>query len=180
LNARELATLVVMVVIVPTTWFEKLSVISFFSLCYTLSLLFVMLSTAYIGFYDGIGFKSQIPFVQASKISKFIGIYSFGYGLAPIYPSIYYSMQNQTSFTLAFFQVLSIAFGVFTIIFLLFQLLGSFMFGFSTAPLITQNLPRHFLASRLAGWVSFIIPVSKFPLLMHPITLDVYEIIAKK
>ncbi|EFJ11181.1 hypothetical protein SELMODRAFT_126836 [Selaginella moellendorffii] len=163
-------------VIVPATWFEKLSTVSFFSLCCTLGLLFVMALTIYIGFFDGVGFKARIPLVRTSQISKSIGIYSFGYGSAPIYPSIYYSMRNQGSFTL----VLSIAFGVFTAVFLLFGLLGSFMFGFTTAPLITQNLPSHLLASRLAIWVSFVIPVSKFPLLMHPITSDVHEIIARK
>ncbi|EFJ08544.1 hypothetical protein SELMODRAFT_131575, partial [Selaginella moellendorffii] len=176
LNTREFATFVAMVVIVPATWFEKLSTVSFFSLCCTLGLLFVMVLTIYIGFFGGVGFKARIPLVRTSQISKSIGIYSFGYGSAPIYPSIYYSMRNQGSFTL----VLSIAFGVFTAVFLLFGLLGSFMFGFTTAPLITQNLPSHLLASRLASWVSFVIPVSKFPLLMHPITSDIHEIIARK
>ncbi|XP_024517461.1 amino acid transporter AVT1E [Selaginella moellendorffii] len=174
LNTREFATFVAMGVIVPATWFEKLSTVSFFSLCCTLGLLFVMALTIYIGFFDGVGFKARIPLVRTSQISKSIGIYSFGYGSAPIYPSIYYSMRNQGSFTLVryfvnqyswkcctSFQVLSIAFGVFTAVFLLFGLLGSFMFG-------------------LAIWVSFVIPVSKFPLLMHPITSDVHEIIARK
>ncbi|XP_024519987.1 amino acid transporter AVT1D [Selaginella moellendorffii] len=105
LNTREFATFVAMVVIVPATWFEKLSTVSFFSLCCTLGLLFVMVLTIYIGFFGGVGFKARIPLV------------------------------------------LSIAFGVFTAVFLLFGLLGSFMFGFTTAPLITQNLPSHLLAS---------------------------------
>ncbi|KAL1545598.1 amino acid transporter AVT1D-like isoform X1 [Salvia divinorum] len=173
LDSYQTCAIVATLVILPTVWLRNLSLLSYVSICGVVTLALVVLCLVWVGVVSDIGFNPNGKALNFSHLPITIGIYSFCYGGHSVFPNIYSSMENPSRFP----SVLTISFMISGLLYASVAVLGFLMFGDATKPQFTLNLPTRLIASKIAGWVVVVAPLTKFGLAMTPVALAIEELL---
>ncbi|GLJ50690.1 hypothetical protein SUGI_1079900 [Cryptomeria japonica] len=173
LNAHQSFVLFAALVILPTIWLRDLSLLSYISAGGVVASVVVVLSVAWVGAFDGVGFHYSGSLWNPSGLPTVIGLYAFCYCGHAVFPNIYSSMKDRRQFS----SVLILCFIVCTFIYASIAVLGYLMFGNELLSQVTLNLPREKLASKVAICTTLINPFAKYALTLTPLSLALEELL---
>ncbi|BBN02195.1 solute carrier family 32 (vesicular inhibitory amino acid transporter) [Marchantia polymorpha subsp. ruderalis] len=174
LDSQHVFCIVSALVIMPTVWLRDLSVLSYVSAGGVVATLVVVFSVFWVGAFDGVGFhRGTGPLLNIAQLPVSIGLYGFCYSGHAVFPNVYTSMKRPQDFNL----VLQVSFFIVSLIYGGMAVMGISMFGQDTLSSITLNLPKEFLASKIAVWTTVINPITKFALTMTPVALCLEELL---
>lgn len=159
--------------LLPTVWLRDLSYLSYLSAGGVLASIVVVFSVLWVGALDGVDFHETGPFFTLSGLPVSIGLYGFCYSGHAVFPNIYSSLRNRNDYN----KVLGVSFTLCTLLYAGMAVMGFKMFGLETASQITLNLPKQFLASKIAVWTTVVNPFTKFALTMTPVALSLEELL---
>ncbi|KVH92685.1 Amino acid transporter, transmembrane, partial [Cynara cardunculus var. scolymus] len=137
------------IVILPTSWLNNMSLLSYISASGVLASLIILGSILWAGSFDGIGFQERGKLVNWKGIPSAISLYAFCYGAHPVFPTLYTSMKNQLTYS-------SMA------------VIGYLMFGSEVESQITLSLPTDKISSRVAISTTLVTPIAKYALMLTP------------
>jgi len=98
LNGKQAFMATVAFVIMPTLWWDNLSVLSYVSMSGVLATTVTLGSISWIGAFDGIGFHQKGKLINWSGIPTALSLYAFCYGAHPVLPTLYSSMKSKHQF----------------------------------------------------------------------------------
>ncbi|KAL9998476.1 putative amino acid transporter, transmembrane domain-containing protein [Helianthus debilis subsp. tardiflorus] len=156
--------ILVAIVILPTSWLNSLSILSYISASGVLATVIILSSVFWAGAFDSVGFQEEGKFVNWNGIPAAISLYAFCYCAHPVFPTLYTSMRNQHQFS----KVLFVCFAFCTVTYSLMAILGYLMFGSNAESQITLNLPTHHISSRVAICTTLVTPIAKYALMLTP------------
>lgn len=159
--------------VLPTVWLRDLSYLSYVSAGGVIASMVVAFSVVGVGAIDGVGFYETGPLFKLSGLPVSIGLFGFCYSGHAVFPNIYSSLRNRNDYN----KVLGVSFILCTLLYAGMAVLGFKMFGADTASQITLNLPKQFLASKIAVWTTVVNPFTKFALTMTPVALSLEELL---
>lgn len=159
--------------VLPTVWLRDLSYLSYVSAGGVIASIVVAFSVLWVGALDGVGFHETGPLFKLSGLPVSIGLYGFCYSGHAVFPNIYSSLRNRNDYN----KVLGVSFTLCTVLYAGMAVMGFKMFGYETASQITLNLPKQFLASKIAVWTTVVNPFTKFALTMTPVALSLEELL---
>ncbi|KAI3726101.1 hypothetical protein L1987_65898 [Smallanthus sonchifolius] len=157
--------ILVAIIILPTSWLNSLSILSYISASGVLATVIILSSIFWAGAFDGIGFEEKGKFVNWNGIPSAISLYAFCYCAHPVFPTLYTSMKNQHQFS----KVLFLCFAFCTVTYSMMAVIGYLMFGSNAESQITLNLPTHHISSRVAICTTLVTPIAKYALMLTPI-----------
>ncbi|CAI5968924.1 unnamed protein product [Closterium sp. NIES-65] len=165
LTSRHVFVLISALCILPTMYLRDLSLLSYVSAGGVVASVVVVSSVAWVGVAD-VGFHQSGPLLSIWGMPVTIGLFGFCYSGHAVFPNIYMSMRNRNDFN----KVLYCSFILCTLIYGGMAVMGFTMFGSALENQITLNLPRQFIASKIAIWTTVVNPFTKYPLMrtIHP------------
>lgn len=98
LNGKQAFMATVALVIMPTLWWDNLSVLSYVSMSGVLATTVTLGSISWVGAFDGIGFHQKGKLINWSGIPTALSLYAFCYGAHPVLPTLYSSMKSKHQF----------------------------------------------------------------------------------
>ncbi|KAJ4888188.1 Aa_trans domain-containing protein [Raphanus sativus] len=164
MNGKQSFMASVALVIMPTLWWDNLSVLSYVSMSGVLATVVTLGSISWVGAVDGIGFRQSRKLINWSGIPTALSLYAFCYGAHPVLPTLYNSMKSKHQFN----NVLLISFILCTIGYTSMAVLGYLMYGSNTLSQITLNLPTHKTSSKVAIYTTLVNPIAKYALMITP------------
>ncbi|KAK6146903.1 hypothetical protein DH2020_017815 [Rehmannia glutinosa] len=191
LDSYQICAITSTLVILPTVWLRNLSLLSYVSVGGVVTLVLVVLCLLWVGVTSDVGFHPSGKALDFTNLPITIGIYSFCYGSHSVFPNIYSSMQEPSRFP----SVLVISFVTAGLLYAGIAVCGFLMFGESTNPQFTLNLPTNLVASDIAAWsvvrkqkhgptfsgilpcFQVAAPVTKFGLTITPVALAIEELL---
>ncbi|XP_076886830.1 amino acid transporter AVT1I-like [Bidens hawaiensis] len=162
--AKSGFVILVAIIILPTSWLNSLSILSYISASGVLATVIILSSIFWAGAFDGVGFEEKGKLVNSNGIPSAISLYAFCYCAHPVFPTLYTSMKKQHQFS----KVLFLCFAFCTITYSLMAVLGYLMFGSDAESQITLNLPTHHISSRVAICTTLVTPIAKYALMLTP------------
>ncbi|CAM6108029.1 unnamed protein product [Calypogeia fissa] len=157
----------------PTLWLRDLSLLAYISAGGVVASVAIVFAVGYAGAFDGIGFHHTGTLINVSGLPVAVGVYAFCFCGHAVFPSIYRSMKHRADFS----KVLLVCFVIVTIIYAGIGVLGYTMFGNEVESQVTLNLPKDYLSSRVAIWITLVSPFSKFALTITPLAVALEEFI---
>ncbi|CAL9187957.1 unnamed protein product [Musa hybrid cultivar] len=173
LSPHQLFALTTAIAVLPTVWLKNLSVLSYLSAAGVVATILVIICLLWGGVVDQIGFHPGGRALNLVDLPVALGLYGFGYSGHSVFPNIYSSMKRPSQFP----TVLIICFVLCTIMYSAVAVAGYLMFGDSLKSQFTLNMPRQYLASKVAVWTTVINPLSKYALTMTPVALSLEELL---
>ncbi|KAK6140260.1 hypothetical protein DH2020_026058 [Rehmannia glutinosa] len=173
LDSYQICAITSTLVILPTVWLRNLSLLSYVSVGGVVTLVLVVLCLLWVGVTSDVGFHPSGKALDFTNLPITIGIYSFCYGSHSVFPNIYSSMKEPSRFP----SVLVISFVTAGLLYAGIAVCGFLMFGESTNPQFTLNLPTNLVASDIAAWSVVAAPVTKFGLTITPVALAIEELL---
>ncbi|KAI3669994.1 hypothetical protein L6452_41547 [Arctium lappa] len=170
IGAQTGCLVLIAVVILPTSWLNNMSLLSYISASGVLASLIILGSILWAGAFDGIGFQEKGELVNWNGIPSAISLYAFCYCAHPVFPTLYTSMRNRRQFS----KVLILCFGFCTFTYSSMAVIGYLMFGSNVNSQITLNLPTNNISSRVAISTTLVTPVAKYALMLTP-TVNAFE-----
>ncbi|KAI5339456.1 hypothetical protein L3X38_018728 [Prunus dulcis] len=166
ISGKKCFTILGGLIVLPTVWFDSLSLLSYVSASGVFSSVIIIGSILWTAVFDGIGFHQEgsVP-LNWSGIPTAVSLYAFCYCAHPVFPTLYKSMKNKRQFP----NVLLVCFILCTLGYASMAVLGYLMFGSTVESQITLNLPTEELSSKIAIWTTLINPLSKYALMVTPI-----------
>ncbi|XP_024978587.1 amino acid transporter AVT1I-like [Cynara cardunculus var. scolymus] len=165
IGARTGFLVLIAILILPTSWLNNMSLLSYISASGVLASLIILGSILWAGAFDGIGFKETGKLVNWKGIPSAISLYAFCYCAHPDFPTLYTSMKNQRQFS----KVLIICFAVCTVTYSSMAVIGYLMFGSKVESQITLSLPTNKISSRVAISTTLVTPIAKYALMLTPL-----------
>ncbi|GMH05120.1 hypothetical protein Nepgr_006960 [Nepenthes gracilis] len=165
IGGRESFVVIVALVILPSVWFDSISILSYISACGVLASAVVLGSILWGGAAEGIGFHNKGEFLNWNGIPTAASLYAFCYCAHPVFPTLYCSMRKKHQFS----KVLLLCFLFSTISYASMAICGYLMFGSNVESQITLSLPVHKVSSKVAIFVTLVNPLSKYALMLAPV-----------
>nr|XP_043618024.1 amino acid transporter AVT1I-like [Erigeron canadensis] len=165
IGAKTGFVILVSLVILPTSWFSNMSILSYISASGVLATVIILGSIFWVGAFDGIGFQEKGDLINWGGIMSATSLYAFCYCAHPIFPTLYSSMRNQSQFS----KVLFVCFAFCTVTYSLMAIIGYLMFGSEAESQITLNLPTGITSSKVAICTTLVTPIAKYALMLTPI-----------
>ncbi|KAL8231935.1 hypothetical protein R6Q57_001713 [Mikania cordata] len=159
IGAKSGFIVLVALVILPTSWLDNMSILSYISASGVVASLIILASIFWAGSVDDIGFQEKGTLVNWKGIPSAISLYAFCYCAHPVFPTLYTFMRNQRQFS----KVLLVCFVLCTVTYSLMGVIGYLMFGSNAESQITLNLPTHNVSSRVAICTTIVTPIAKYP-----------------
>ncbi|CAB4304237.1 unnamed protein product [Prunus armeniaca] len=156
ISGKKCFTILGGLIVLPTVWFDSLSLLSYVSASGVFS------SVIIIGSICGLLFLMELDFTKRDRV-----------------PYALQSMKNKRQFP----NVLLVCFILCTLGYASMAVLGYLMFGSTVESQITLNLPTEELSSKIAIWTTLINPLSKYALMVTPIlntAQNGFQVAAKK
>ncbi|KAK1563841.1 hypothetical protein Q3G72_033694 [Acer saccharum] len=172
LNSHQLFMITSTLIILPTVWLQNLSLLSYISVGGVVTTVLIAICLLWVGVVDHVGFHPTGTALDFANLSVTIGIYGFCYAGHSVFPNIYSSMKEPSKFL----WVLIISFGFCWLLNMVVAICGFLMFGDSVKSQFTLNMPKEYTASKLAVWLTVVIPMTKFALTIAPIALSLEEL----
>jgi len=173
LPAKQLFAILTAIVVLPTVCLKDLSILSYISAGGVIASVLVFLCLFWVGTVDQVGFHHSGSLLSLANLPVAIGLYGYCYSGHAVFPNIYTSMKKRTQFT----AVLIASFTICTIMYAVTALMGYTMFGDETNSQFTLNMPKRFVASKLAVWTTVVNPLTKYALTITPVALSMEELI---
>ncbi|KAJ8434470.1 hypothetical protein Cgig2_006276 [Carnegiea gigantea] len=158
--------IIVALIILPSVWLDNLSILPYISATSVMASVIIVVSIFWVGAFDGIGFHHKGDLISWSGVPTAVSLHSFCYCAHTDFPTLYNSMEKRHHFS----QVLFLCFLCTTIIYAAMAMTGSLMFGPTVDSQITLNLPIQKLSSRIAVHTTLVNPLSKYALMLEPIS----------
>ncbi|KAF7802991.1 Amino acid transporter AVT1I [Senna tora] len=175
-GGKQFFVVLIGLVIMPSVWLDDLSLLSYVSASGVFASGIILCSIFWTGVGDsGVGFSQKGSLVNWSGIPTAVSLYAFCYCAHPVFPTLYNSMRNKHQFS----NVLLICFVISTIGYASMAIFGYMMFGPSVDSQITLNLPTNKLSSKVAIYTTLVNPVSKYALMVTPITNALKELLPR-
>ncbi|RAL39300.1 hypothetical protein DM860_002833 [Cuscuta australis] len=159
--------------ILPTVMLRNLSLLSYISAGGVVAFVMIIFCLLWVGLLNDFEFHRSGSVLNFSKLPVTVGIYSFCFGGHSVFPSIYSSMREPSKFP----SLILLSFLVAFVSFAGVAILGFLMFGEATKSQFTLNLPEKHLASKLAKWIVFITPLTKYALTITPVAFSIEELL---
>ncbi|KAK9704901.1 hypothetical protein RND81_07G018800 [Saponaria officinalis] len=164
-DGNETFVMIIAIVLLPTIWLDDLSILAYFSATGVVTCVAILVTVIWVGVFDGVGFRNGGELVNWKGVPTAVSLFMFCYSANPVFPTLYTSMHKKKHFS----KVLLIGFSFATIMNASMAILGYLMFGSNLQSQITLNLPTQNLASKIAIYVAWMSPLSKFALIMKPV-----------
>lgn len=173
LPPQKLFSILTAIVVLPTVWLRDLSILSYISAGGVISSILVFMCLFWVGTVDHVGFHHRGSLLSLANLPVAIGLYGYCYSGHAVFPNIYTSMKKRTQFT----AVLIASFIICTLMYAGTAIMGYTMFGDATTTQFTLNMPKTFVASKLAVWTTVVNPLTKYALTITPVALSMEELI---
>ncbi|EFJ14266.1 hypothetical protein SELMODRAFT_181183 [Selaginella moellendorffii] len=173
LDSHKLFAILAALFILPTVWLRNLHLLSYVSAGGVVASLIVVFTVFWVGAVDGIGFHETGKFIDIAGLPVSLGLYGFCYSGHAVFPNIYTSMKNKSRYN----RVLTISFVLCAGLFGAVAAMGYKMFGDKTRSQVTLNMPKEFVASKIALWTIVINPFTKYALTITPVALSLEELL---
>ncbi|PON33596.1 Aspartic peptidase [Parasponia andersonii] len=173
LDSHQIFAISATLVILPTVWLKNLSLLSYFSIGGVVASILVALCLLWVGVVNKIGFHARGTTLDIANLPATIGIYGYAFSGHAVFPSIYTSMSKSSRFP--YVLVTSFIFCVF--LYTGVTVCAFLMFGDSTKSQFTLNMPKEFVASKIAIWTMVVNPITKYALTLTPVTLSLEELL---
>ncbi|KAJ3222233.1 hypothetical protein HK099_002546 [Clydaea vesicula] len=178
LNATYVKTILV-VTLVPFTWFKRLSVLAYSSFLGIVAIINIMAILIFDGVTSDI-VGSSLFFVSETatlppslfEFPQSFGLLFSGFVCSTLLPSLYSEMKNKKDyknmikFSYIFVFLFSLAWGI----------LGYLMFGSHVLPAVSENMTRNVnydqVLNRVALWFLIVSLVTKYPIIMNALNLN--------
>ncbi|KAL9243015.1 hypothetical protein vseg_016957 [Gypsophila vaccaria] len=164
-DGNQTFVMIIALVLLPTIWLDDLSILAYFSATGIVACVVILVTVTWVGVFDGVGFHNKGELVNWKGVPMAVSLFMFSYSANPVFPTLYTSMHKKKHFS----KVLLIGFSFATIMNATMAILGYLMFGSSLQSQITLNLPTQYLSSKVAIYVAWMSPLSKFALIMKPV-----------
>ncbi|PON62975.1 Amino acid transporter, transmembrane domain containing protein [Parasponia andersonii] len=166
IDGQQCFILLVALVILPSVWFDNLSLLSYVSASGVIASLVIFLSIVWAATFDGIGFHPRKgSLLNLSGIPQAVSLYAFCYSAHPVFPGLYTNIKNKNQFS----NVLVLCFFLVTSTYAAMAAFGYLMFGSDVQSEITLNLPTKNLSSKVATYTTLITPIAKYAINVTPI-----------
>ncbi|CAK8540640.1 unnamed protein product [Lathyrus sativus] len=175
IGAKQFFVILVALIIFPTICLENLSLISYVSASGVFASAVIVLSVAWTAAFDGVGVHQKGDLLNWNGIPTAVSLYMYCYSAHPIFPVLYTSMKNKRQFS----NVLCVCFMFATATFASIAIIGYLMFGSKVESQITLSLPLNKISSKIAIYTTLVTPLSKFSLMILPITNALKELLPK-
>ncbi|KAL2329974.1 hypothetical protein Fmac_017555 [Flemingia macrophylla] len=166
IGGKQFFVILVALIILPTVWFDNLSILSYVSASGVFASLVIILSISWTATFDGVGFHQKGTLVDWNGIPIAFSLYAFCYCAHPVFPTLYNSMTNKHHFS----NVLLVCFVLATFGYAAMAIIGYLMFGPQVESQVTLNLPLNKVSSKVAIYTTLVNPMAKFALMVTPIT----------
>ncbi|KAG9454631.1 hypothetical protein H6P81_007535 [Aristolochia fimbriata] len=176
LNSTNLFAVVVGLIVLPTTYFRNLTILSYLSAGGVVASVLVAGCLVWVGAVDGIGFRPQGTALDIANLPVAIGLYGFCYAGHAVFPNIYHSMEKPSDYP----SVLIVSFIVCSVLYAGVAVAGFLMFGSAVKSQFTLNMPNQFVASKIAVWTTVVNPLTKYAITLTPIALSVEELLPRR
>ncbi|XP_010933084.2 amino acid transporter AVT1C [Elaeis guineensis] len=173
LNSHLLFAIMAAAIVLPTTWLQDLSILSYISAGGVIASLLVVFSLFWVGLVDQVDFQNGGTSLNLSGIPIAIGLYGYCYSGHAVFPNIYSSLKKPNQYP----SVLFTSFAICTVMFAGAAVMGYIMFGDSTLSQFTLNMPHDLVMSRVAVWTTVVNPLTKYALTLTPMALSLEELI---
>ncbi|XP_030481002.1 amino acid transporter AVT1E [Cannabis sativa] len=173
LSSHQIFAISATLVILPTVWLKNLSLLSYFSIGGVVSSILVALCLLWTGVVNNVGFHGRGPILNMASLSSTIGIYGYAFSGHSVFPNIYTSMKKPSRFPF----VLIGSFIFCSFLYIGVAVCAFLMFGDSTQSQFTLNMPKQFVASKIAIWTMVVNPITKYALTLTPVTLSLEELL---
>ncbi|RAL53425.1 hypothetical protein DM860_007097 [Cuscuta australis] len=164
-SGKSCFVIVVALVILPSVWVDDLRLLAYISSAGVMSSFVLIVSVLWVAVFDNVGFHHKGEVVRWKGFPTALSLYMFSFGANPVFPSLYTSMRTKYQF----FKVLVISFVIATFGYATMGILGYMMYGSTLNSQITLNLPKEHLGSKIAIYIAWITPLTKYALLMKPV-----------
>nr|XP_010317522.1 amino acid transporter AVT1J-like isoform X2 [Solanum lycopersicum] len=166
LDGKQCFVIIISLIILPTVWFNNMSILSYISASGVLASILLLASILWAALFDGIGFQtSQTHFINWKGMPTAISLYAFCYCAHPVFPTLYTSMINPKKFS----KVMFVCFLLCTISYASMAIVGYLMFVPSVLSQITLNLPINKISSKVAIYTTLVNPIAKYSLMIKPL-----------
>ncbi|TKY65182.1 Vacuolar amino acid transporter 1 [Spatholobus suberectus] len=166
IGEKQFFVILVALIILPTVWLDNLSLLSYVSASGVFASAIIILSISWTATFDVVGFDQKGTLVNWNGIPTAVSLYAFCYCAHPVFPTLYNSMTNKHQFS----NVLLVCFLLSTAAYASMAIIGYLMFGPDVESQLTLNLPLNKVSSKLAVYTTLVNPISKFALIVTPIT----------
>uniref|UniRef100_A0A0C9S641 TSA: Wollemia nobilis Ref_Wollemi_Transcript_11975_2347 transcribed RNA sequence n=1 Tax=Wollemia nobilis TaxID=56998 RepID=A0A0C9S641_9CONI len=173
LSCHQLFAILIAVAVLPTVWLRDLSILSYISAGGVIASILVVICLVWVGTVDNVGFHHKGTALDLTNLPIGLGLYGYCYSGHAVYPNIYTSMKKRSQFT----AVLITSFLICTIMYAGTAIAGYMMFGDGTQSQFTLNMPKTFVASKIAVWTTVVNPFSKYALTITPVALSLEELL---
>ena len=101
MDGQQCFMLLVALVILPSVWFDNLSLLSYVSASGVIASLVIFASIIWAAAFDGIGFHyaHNGSVLNLSGIPTAVSLYAFCYSTHPVFPSLYNNIKNKKQFS---------------------------------------------------------------------------------
>ncbi|KAF9595525.1 hypothetical protein IFM89_000613 [Coptis chinensis] len=172
LNSHYIFAIATTLLVLPTVWLRNLSLLSYLSVGGVVASILVMICLLWVGVVDGVGFHPSGTAVDLVNLPVALGIYGFCFSGHSVFPNIYSSMKEPSQFP----KVLIFSFIICFLLYTGVAVCGVWMFGDAIQSQFTLNMPKSFVASKIAVWTTIVNPISKYALTLTPVALSLEEL----
>ncbi|XP_061347406.1 amino acid transporter AVT1I [Gastrolobium bilobum] len=176
IGGNQFFVIMVALIILPTVWLDNLSLLSYISASGVFACAIIIFSVSWTATMDGVGFHQKGTLVNWNGIPTAVSLYAFCFCAQPVFPTLYNSMRSKHQFS----SVLLVCFILTTIGYASMAIIGYLMFGSEVQSQVTLNLPLNKLSSRVAIYTALVSPISKYALMITPITNALKDMIPRK
>ncbi|XP_002993770.2 amino acid transporter AVT1B [Selaginella moellendorffii] len=173
MESQKVFSMIAALFILPTVWLRDLSLLSYISAGGVVTSIIVVVSVWWVGAVDGVGFRNTGSFINFGNLPVSIGLIGFCFSGHAVFPNIYSSMKDRAQFN----RVLQLCFLLCILMYGGVAIMGFKMFGAETQSQVTLNLPKQFVASKIALWTTVITPLTKYALTITPVALSLEELL---
>ncbi|VAH87249.1 unnamed protein product [Triticum turgidum subsp. durum] len=169
-NLDKLFIVLAGAVVLPTTWLRNLGVLAYVSALGLVASAALTASLVWAGVSES-GFRTNGNVLNLAGLPASLGLYFVCFTGHVVFPTIYSSMKNRERFS----QVLLISSVLCGLNYGFTAVLGYLIYGEDVQSQVTLNLPSGRLYTKIAIVMTLINPLTKYALLVAPITSAIEE-----
>ncbi|KAG8051443.1 hypothetical protein GUJ93_ZPchr0001g30153 [Zizania palustris] len=171
MHGKKLFVLVAAAIILPTTWLKNLNVLAYISAVGLIASAALTASLVWAGVAEK-GFRVKgTGLLNLSGLPTSLSLYFVCFAGHGVFPTVYSSMRKKRDFP----KVLMISSVLCSLNYALTAVLGYLIYGDDVHAQVTLNLPSGRLYTRIAILTTLITPLTKYALVIQPITAAIDE-----
>ncbi|XP_054790997.1 amino acid transporter AVT1I-like [Prosopis cineraria] len=165
-GGKQFFVLLIGLVILPSVWLNNLNLLSYISASGVVASVIIICSIFWTATVDGVGFHNSGTLIDWDGFPTSVSLYAFCYCAHPVFPTLYNSIRKKPQFS----NALLMCFVLSTFGYASIAIFGYLMFGSEVQSQITLDLPINKFSSKVAIFTTLVNPISKYALMVIPIT----------